>query len=132
NTVVGGDKTINLSLSNAKGGATLGNISTSTINIKDDDVGGTIQFSSAGYTVGEGVGTMAVMVTRTGGNASGVSIDYATVSGTAKEGLDFKASSGTLTFATGETSKMFNVTIIDDSIVEGDETLTLTLANPKG
>src|SRR5262249_37746871 len=48
-------------------------------------------------------------------------------------GVDFTAVSGALTWAAGESaSKTFTVPIIDDGLVEGDETVVLTLASPTG
>ena len=61
-----------------------------------------------------------------------VTVDYATSDGTAVAGADYTATSGTLTFAAGETSKTVNVPIIDDSHDEGAETFTLRLSNPAG
>lgn len=43
---------------------------------------------------------------------------------------DFKAKTETLTFKTGETQKTFTVETIQDSLVEKDETFTVTLSNP--
>ena len=60
-----------------------------------------------------------------------VRIDYATSDGTALAGLDYRATSGTLTFRPGETTKTISVPVFDDSHDEGDETLTLTLSNPR-
>jgi Calx-beta domain/RTX calcium-binding nonapeptide repeat (4 copies) len=59
-----------------------------------------------------------------------VSVGYATADGTATAGSDYTATSGTLVFAPGETSKTIGVPIIADTVVEPDETLTLTLSNP--
>ena len=65
--------------------------------------------------------------------ASGpVSVDYATADGTATAGADYTATSGTLTFAVGETEKTVSVALLDDAIDEGKETFTLTLSNPRG
>ena len=44
---------------------------------------------------------------------------------TATAGLDYQAASGTLTFATGETSKTIAVSVLGDTEVEEDETLTV-------
>ena len=49
--------------------------------------------------------------------------------GTATSGADFTAKSQTLTFAPGETSKDFSVTIINDLIHEPDETFHVVLSN---
>ncbi len=61
-----------------------------------------------------------------------VTVDYATSDGTAKAGEDYTATSGTLTFAKGETAKTIAVPILDDVVDEGEETFTLTLSNADG
>ena len=61
-----------------------------------------------------------------------VSVNYATANGTATAGEDYTATSGTLTFAGGETSKTVSVPITDDTIDDDNETLTLTLSNASG
>ena len=58
--------------------------------------------------------------------------DFTASSGTATDGSDFTATSGTLIFAAGETIKTFTVPILDDSLDENAESVTLTLSNPTG
>ena len=59
-----------------------------------------------------------------------VTVNYATADGTATAGSDFQSTSGTLTFNPLETSKQINVTVNGDTLVEPDETFTVTLSNP--
>ena len=59
-------------------------------------------------------------------------MDYATSNGSALAGGDYTATSGTLTFQTGEASGTVEVAVLDDQHDEGEETLTLTLSNPSG
>jgi hypothetical protein len=59
-----------------------------------------------------------------------VSVAYATADGTATAGSDYTATSGTLVFAPGQTSKTVAVPILGDTAYESDETFTLTLSNP--
>ena len=69
-----------------------------------------------------------------------VSVDYATADGAgtwastapARAGADYTATSGTLTFAAGETSKLVSVPILDDAIDEGTEYFLLRFSNPQG
>ncbi len=61
-----------------------------------------------------------------------VSVDYATEDDTATAGADYTATSGTLTFAPGETAKTVSVALLDDAIDEGKETFKLKLSNPQG
>ncbi|PVV09881.1 MAG: hypothetical protein B6D77_09445 [gamma proteobacterium symbiont of Ctena orbiculata] len=90
--------------------------------------GQNLQFSSVSYNASENAGSAAITVTRSGGSSGALSIDYATTGdGTATPGQDFTATSGTLDFAEGETSKQFTVELLDDAIFEGDETVGLLL-----
>lgn len=88
------------------------------------------QFLSTVFTLSENVGVANITVTRTNGAVGGTTINYATSDGTALAGVDYVATTGTLTFGAGETSKTFAVTIIDDAQIEGDETVNLTLSSP--
>ena len=61
-----------------------------------------------------------------------VSVNYATANGTAAAGDDYTAKTGTITFNAGETTKTIQVSIIDDTIDDDNETFTLTLSSPYG
>ncbi|MEZ5752171.1 MAG: Ig-like domain-containing protein, partial [Paracoccaceae bacterium] len=50
-----------------------------------------------------------------------------TVGGTATPGADFAALSGTVTIPAGQTSAPIDVTVLEDSAIEGQETLVITL-----
>jgi len=85
--------------------------------------------------------TPTITVTRTGQlEAPEVvsTVHYATSNGTAiggaacTTGVDYISTSGTLTFNSGESVKTFPVVLCPDSIVEGNETVTLTLSAPTG
>jgi hypothetical protein len=94
---------------------------------------GTLQFSQASYSVGEGNVTAQITVTRTSGTDGAVSVSYATSNGTASAGSDYTAASGTLSWATGDGApKTFDVTIQDDALVEGSEGIGVTLTNTTG
>ena len=76
--------------------------------------------------------TMDFAVTLSRASSSTVEVDYATSEGTATEGSDYTATSGTLAFAPGERAKTVSVPVLDDSHDDGGETFTLTLSNPRG
>lgn len=93
---------------------------------------GAFRFSTATYSVNENGGTATITVTRTGGSTGAVSVQYATSNGTATAGVDYTSAASTLQFAEGQTSRTFTVTIREDTLVEGNETVNLTLSNPGG
>jgi len=94
---------------------------------------GTLQFALASLSVDEGAGSATVTVTRTYGNDGAVSVAYASADGTARAGSDYTAVSGTLTWDNGDsTVRTFSVPILEDSLIEGDETVILTLDSPTG
>ncbi len=60
-----------------------------------------------------------------------ITVDYATVNGTAIAGSDFVAKNGTLTFdGTTGTIQVISVLGLDDAAIEPDEAFTLQLSNP--
>lgn len=91
---------------------------------------GSLAFSAATATVLETAGNAVITVTRTGDSGGAVAVDFATSDGTATAGSDYTSTSGTLSFADGETSKIIVVPILNDALDEANETLTLTLSNP--
>lgn len=93
---------------------------------------GTLQFSAENYSVLEDAVQVSIVVNRIGGSGGAVSVEYFTADGSALAGADYVASSGVLNFADGETSQSFTITLLDDALVEGDETVALSLANPGG
>ena len=76
--------------------------------------------------------TLDFVVTLSRAASGTVSVDYATADGSATAGEDYTATSGTLTFAAGETTKTVSVPLLDDVVNDGGETFTLTLSNPSG
>jgi PHD/YefM family antitoxin component YafN of YafNO toxin-antitoxin module len=92
----------------------------------------TVQFNATNYIVYENTENLLLAVTRTGNLTNAVTINYATSNGSAQAPGDFVNASGELQFAPGESVKFVSVPIVDDALVEGAETLKLTLSSPSG
>lgn len=104
-----------------------------TVTIQDNDSIGSFAFSNDEYDVQENETSATITVVRTAGTATEASVNYATSAGPtnpATAGVDYQATSGTLTFEEGETSKSFSVPLIDNDDSELDRTVTLTLSSP--
>lgn len=133
------NETVQLTLSNPGGGATLGSPSAATLTIQDnDDAGGggspgTLRLASASYSAAEGGGNATLSVVRAGGSDGAVSVGWATADGSASAGSDYVASSGTASFGSGDsTAKSIEVPILDDGSEEAPETFTVALSGPAG
>ena len=88
-----------------------------------------VGFESAAYSISEAAATATITVTLNAASNVTAAVRYATADGTATAGEDYQATSGTLTFAPGETTQMFVVPLLDDTVDESDETLTLALSD---
>lgn len=79
-------------------------------------------------------GTTAVdfTVTLSAASTNTVVVDYATANGTALAGTDYTATSGTLIFAPGQTSKTVTVKVTGDGVYELNETFIVNLSAPSG
>ncbi len=76
--------------------------------------------------------TIDFAVTLSRAASATVAVAYATADGTATAGADYTRTSGTLTFAPGETATTVRVPVLDDAHDEGEETLTLRLSAASG
>lgn len=96
--------------------------------------GGTVRFNSNEYNVDKNVatGNIDITIVRIGGNQGSGTVDYAFTGGTAIAGKNFTPLSGTLSFATKETSKKVVLQVFNDTSTTGTKTVNLTLSNPKG
>lgn len=119
-------------LSQPTGGATLGDNWFTQLTITDNEPPQFLQFAASEFVVNEDAGQATITVTRTGGSGSTMTVAYSTGAGSATASKDYVATSGSLTFLPGETTKTFSIPIRDDSSFEGDETVSLTLSGPQG
>lgn len=87
----------------------------------------TFHLDLATATISEDAGTVPVTVIRDGNTATPVSVFLATTNGTAISGTDYTAVNETVTFTSGETSKVVNVALTNRPGVRADRTFTATL-----
>lgn len=94
---------------------------------------GSIQFTSATYSIDESGTTASILVERTLGTEGPVTIQYTVSSGTATEEQDFSTTAGTIFWSDGDDSLQgFTIPILEDNLSEGNETVIITLSNPTG
>ncbi|MGH8024023.1 MAG: Calx-beta domain-containing protein, partial [Limisphaerales bacterium] len=96
------------------------------ITIIDSNSG--LEFSSANYLIDSG-GTVTVPVIRVDNTNTACSVAFATSGGSAIPNSDYYPTNGILTFAPGQISNSFNVTVIGSSAVEPDKTILLALSD---
>jgi Subtilase family/Calx-beta domain len=117
----------------------------STLNVSQAGLP-SVQFADVQTTVGEAAGSARIAVTRTGDTSASSSAtvrtiddtravrcdDTATARGVAFARCDYATTVQTIDFAPGETQKTVSVPIIDDSFVEPDESVSLSITKAAG
>jgi hypothetical protein len=94
---------------------------------------GNVSFVNPSISANESVGTVTLEVNRGGGSSGAVTVDYTTVNGSALAGADYTTTTGTLSWANGESgSKFIVVPILNDGVAEPTESFTVSLSNPTG
>ena len=88
-----------------------------------------MSFTRTRYEASENDEAMEFRVRLSEAVSQQVTVDYATASGTARAEEDYEATVGTLSFPAGTTVQTIRVPIIDDEVVEEEETFTITLSN---
>ncbi len=89
-----------------------------------------VAFTTETYTIRETERHAPITVTLQTPLSQTAAVAYATFQDTASAGSDYLTATGTLTFTPGTTWLTFTVTIINDTLAEGDERLTLLLRDP--
>ncbi|MEO5677218.1 MAG: Calx-beta domain-containing protein [Usitatibacter sp.] len=136
NATVNPARTFTVTLS-APSGAVLATPMSTLVTISDDD--NTVQFTASTAAITEGTATLTLTLARTGATAGPATVTYATVDGSALAGTDFgiagngTPTTGTVTWLAGAGgSKTITIPILNDAVVEGPKTFTVTLSNPVG
>ncbi|MBD2144906.1 Calx-beta domain-containing protein [Sphaerospermopsis sp. FACHB-1194] len=118
-------ETVTLNLATGTG-YSLGTTKTATVNIADNDIP-VITIAATDATAGETITGQTAnpgrfTLTRIGNLASALTVNY-TVVGTAVNGTDYTSLPGNVSFAAGASTAVVNVTPVDDTGFEGDETV---------
>jgi hypothetical protein len=119
-------------LENDGGAGSTGGAASSSSNSNATVSGNFFTFGAWAYSVDENAGAVTITVLRKGDTGAAATVKYSTVDGSAKAGTDYAATQGTLSFASGETSKTFSVQVSDNSAIEGNRSLTLKLTEATG
>jgi ELWxxDGT repeat protein len=124
------DETLDITLSSPVN-AVFGD-SQGTGTITNDDPEPQVSVGDASVSEGAAGATpeLAFPLTLTNASYLTVSVECLTSPGTADEGVDYDAASGTIDFAPGAVATTFPVSVNGDGDVESDETLNLLLQNP--
>ncbi|MFC2087941.1 Calx-beta domain-containing protein, partial [Bacteroidota bacterium] len=131
-SIIENDETIIVGLSSPSSNATLGDDSVHTYTIYDNDQTVEVEFVTTGNSKTEAnvIDTVGIHL-NTPNNSKDVTVDYA-ITGTATgAGSDYTLSQGTATIYSGDTITYLYLNIKNDALYEANETVVLTLSNPK-
>lgn len=93
---------------------------------------GIITLSTNAYSASEEAGTVTVTAVRSGGSSGASSVNYGTSDGSATNGVNYVATSGTLNWGNGDAAdKTFTVTLIDANTA-ANPTFSVTLSGASG
>ncbi|HUW82219.1 MAG TPA: Calx-beta domain-containing protein [Phycisphaerae bacterium] len=125
-----GDETVVLTLT-ADPTYEIGSPSSDTVTIADNDVLPTVAFDLVSSSGEESITPKTLAVSLSGPSSQTVTVDYAVTGGTATGGgVDYTLAAGTLTFDPNDVSETIDIAVVDDGLVESDETVEVTLSNP--
>jgi hypothetical protein len=93
---------------------------------------GSVQHTAASVSAPKNAGTAVLTVSRTGGSTGPVTVAFSTTDGTAHAGTDYAATSGTLSWADGDTaSKAITIPLLNNPVIGAAKTLSVGLSNPQ-
>lgn len=130
--VVESTESLIASITGASGSGTItvGPASAATVSILNED-SATINIDSA-TAVSENLGTALVQVTLSAPSDSPTVVSYSLVNGSASSTIDFINAVGAVTFNPMQTVAAVSVSIVNDNVVELNETFSVSLGTPSG
>ena len=138
NSNIGSGVTITFTLSSASGGLAVGNSTTHTLTITDDEGPSAVDFEMAAGSVDEDGSAITVNISIIPGATEAGSFDVDITSSDASYTTDYTTSidgssgSFTIDVGQGETSKSFDITPIDNGTADPDKTVMFSLSGFTG
>ncbi len=114
-------------------GAFESNVAAGAVNTQPQR--GRFQFNFSRQQVSEGIGSVTVTITRSGGNQGAVSVPYNIVGSSVSvtNPGDFIATNGIASWPDGDTTpRTFSIQIVNDAIIESSEDIYLSFGAPTG
>ncbi|MDR3456204.1 MAG: Calx-beta domain-containing protein [Verrucomicrobiae bacterium] len=127
-----GNRTVYLGMSNVVNAVQSAPSNTVLTIIDTVTAPGQLSFASTNFTTNANAGIATLTVVRSSGTSGSVSVDYATVPGTAVPNINYTAVSGTVTFNDGQTNATLAVPVLNNNLAIAPVYLTVVLSNPTG
>ncbi len=97
------------------------------LNVIDDE--SSIGLSLADSSINESAGNLSLVFTLSNVATENLTFDYTTSDGTATQGTDYVATSGSVTIPVGQTQAIKTLSILSDSLFEDDESILIRITN---
>ncbi len=130
-TLVEASETVVVSLG-VPTGASLGTFTDQTVTITDNDTA-TVAFATPAARVDESLGGVDVTLVLSAASSQAVMVPISVSGGTATGGgVDYSLSTANVTIAAGSTTGTVTVNVVNDTLAEAEETVTLAMGTPIG
>ena len=124
------DEHFELTLTNASGGARIGELDLTRVTIVDNDDPPSLSFVQATSIASEADGIVKVIARLSAPSGRTIYALYS-LSGTAELGADYGLASDRVFFVPGATESAIEIALVNDTLVEPDETLIFSLQTPE-
>ena len=93
---------------------------------------GTVRWTQSTVEIFENSGNLSAVIERVNGSEGAIDVNWATLDGTAINGVDYLGGSGTLPLGDGATGGSVVIPLVNDMAIEGTEEFTLRITTTSG
>ena len=122
------NESYNIALTGSDNNSVIGASNLATMLITNDDTDPTLNIAAT-TAVSEDNTTANVLVSLSAPSGKVVSFNYSMADGTAQNGIDYTASSGTLQIPAGDNSTLIPITLLTDSLDEATENFQINITS---